>query len=80
MKRFFKTLCLLLAALLLLLSGVDSALDRLAVAPEQGAFTFYNKKGETLFSYRGDLAFCKLYTHSLRARFLPAHSGLAPRA
>ena len=80
MKRFFKSLCLLLTALLLLISGVDCALDRLSLSPDEGAFALYNQKGQTLYTYRGDLAFCQLYLHPLRARFFPSHAGIAPRA
>ena len=75
MKRFFKTLCLLLAALLL--AGFRESIPRSTAWPSrrtQGAFTFYNQKGRNaFFAYGGDLALLQaLPAFRLRARFLPA--------
>jgi hypothetical protein len=55
MKRFLKTLGLLVLSLFLLVSGVDAGLDHLSRSATQSSFTLYNEKGDAIASYTGDL-------------------------
>jgi hypothetical protein len=66
MKRFFPTLVLLIAALLLLASGVNATLDRLDRAPAQNAFVFYNDKGEVVLCFFGAPALAQKFPRPLR--------------
>lgn len=61
MKRFLKTLSLLVISLFLVVSGVNAALDRLAHSSGQSSCTWYNEKGEVVLAYTGDLANFKSY-------------------
>ncbi len=56
MKRFLKTLSLLIVALLLLVSGVDATLDHLARSVAQNTFTCYDEKGQAVLAYSGEVA------------------------
>jgi hypothetical protein len=60
MKRFLKTLALLIVSLFLLVSGVDAALDHLSHSPSQSSFIGYNEQGTVLFAYEGNLSECKV--------------------
>jgi hypothetical protein len=64
-----------MVVLLLLVTGVDTALDRVASAPEQASFVYYNGRCRPVYAYNGNLAFCKIYNHTLITRI-----GVAPRA
>jgi hypothetical protein len=75
MKRLVKTFALLMAALLLLVTGVDRALDRAATAPSQASFTFYNARCRPVYVYNGNLAGCRLLNRPITPRLL-----LTPRA
>jgi hypothetical protein len=55
MKRFLKVFALLIISLFVLVSGVNTTLDRMAHAPSQGSFTVYSEKGQVLFAYSGNL-------------------------
>ena len=59
MKKFFKTFALLLLGMFLLVSGMDAGLGRLSASAQQGSFTVYNERGETVFAYNGDLNACR---------------------
>ncbi len=61
MKRFLKTLALLVASLFVVGSGVNAALDRLTHAPAQNSYTVYNADGIAVLAYRGDLSACRPY-------------------
>lgn len=61
MKRFLKTLTLLVVSLFLLVSGVNATLDHLTQATEQNSFTLYNTKGEAVVAYSGKLGLPKVY-------------------
>jgi len=60
MKRFLKTLALLVVSLFLLVSGVDAALDHLSHSPSQSSFVVYSEQGNVLFAYEGNLNECKV--------------------
>ena len=60
-KRFLKVFTLLMIGLLLLVSGVDAALDRLADSPQGNSYTYYNNKGQVEVAYTGDLRLCPTY-------------------
>jgi hypothetical protein len=60
MKRFLKTLVLLVASLFLIGSGVNAALDRLTHSAKQNSFTVYNQHGNLVFAYNGDLNACRV--------------------
>jgi len=60
MKRFLKTLALLMVSLFLLVSGVDAALDHISHAVTQSSFTVYDEQGAVLFAYEGNLNDCKV--------------------
>ena len=59
MKRFLKTLALLVVCLLVIASGVNAALDHITQSPTQSSFTVYNPQGQTILVYNGDLTACK---------------------
>lgn len=61
MKRSLQIFTFLLVALLLLVSGVNTALDHLTSSPAQNSFTWYNEKGEIIMAYNGDLNQCRAY-------------------
>jgi len=61
MKRFLKTLVLLVVSLFLVVSGVDTALGRLSHSATQNSFTEYNEQGHVVLAYSGDLSACKAY-------------------
>lgn len=61
MKRFLKTLTLLVVSLFLLVSGVNATLDRLTQSTEQTSFTFYNAKGNEVVAYNGKVGLYKVY-------------------
>ncbi len=56
MKRFLKTIVLLVVSLFFVVSGVDAALDRLAHSPAQGSLTVYDEQGGIVLAYDGDLS------------------------
>jgi hypothetical protein len=58
-KRFLKTLALLIVSLFLVVSGVDAALDHLSHSVTQNSFTVYNEQGTAVLAYDGDLSACK---------------------
>jgi len=60
-KRFLKTLALLVVSLFLLVSGVDAALDHLCHSVAQSSFTVVNEQGGVVLAYDGDLNACKAY-------------------
>ena len=59
MKRFLKTLALLIISLFLVVSGVDAALDHLSRSVTQNSFTVYSEEGAVVLAYNGDLSACK---------------------
>ena len=61
MKRFLKTLTLLIVSLFFVVSGVDTALDHLSRSVTQNSFTVYDGQGAAVFAYNGDLSMCKVY-------------------
>jgi hypothetical protein len=60
-KRFLKTLALLIVSLFLVASGVDAALDHLSRGVTQNSFTVYNEQGTVILAYNGDLSVCKAF-------------------
>jgi hypothetical protein len=76
-KRFFKTLSLVVLSLLLLVSGVDVTIGHLSRTPDQASFTWYDAGGRPLLQYRGDLAHCKIYSNPVRVArtFTPRVNG-----
>ena len=60
MKRFLKTLALLIVSLFLVASGVDAALDHLSHSVTQNSFTVYDEQGTAVLAYDGDLSACKV--------------------
>jgi hypothetical protein len=60
-KRFLKTLALLIVSLFLLVSGVDAALDHLSHGVTQNSLTVYNEQGTVVLAYNGDMSGCKVY-------------------
>ncbi|HEY0256515.1 MAG TPA: hypothetical protein VGC39_03650 [Candidatus Methylacidiphilales bacterium] len=56
MKRFLKTLTLLIVSLFLLVSGVDATLDHMTRSTAQSSYTWYNEKGDATFACTGDFA------------------------
>jgi len=60
-KRFLKTLALLIVSLFLVVSGVDAALDHLSHSVTQSSFTVYDEQGTAILAYDGDLSACKAY-------------------
>jgi hypothetical protein len=75
MKRFVKTFATLMGVLLLLITGVNTALDRVAASPAQGSFVYYSGKGRPLYVYNGNPALCKFLN-----RPLVPHVVTTPRA
>lgn len=67
MKRFLKTFSLLMAALLLLLSGVDNTLDRLERSSMQNSLTWYNQRGEAVLVFSGESALSQKLIRQSRA-------------
>ena len=61
MKRFLKTLALLVISLFLVVSGVDAALDHLSHSGAQNSFTVYSEQGRVVLAYNGDLGAYKAY-------------------
>ena len=62
MNRFFKTFSLLLVILVLLVTGLNATLDRLAHTVQENNFTLYADSGRALYAYNGDLDVCEPYT------------------
>jgi hypothetical protein len=60
-KRFLKTLALLVVSLFLVVSGVDAALDHLSHSVTQNSFTVYDEEGTAVLAYDGDLNACKVF-------------------
>jgi len=60
-NRFLKTFALLIVSLFLVVSGVDSALNRLSHSVTQSSFTVYNEQGNIVLAYDGDLNAIKAY-------------------
>ena len=60
MKRFLKTLVLLIVSLFLVASGVDAALDQLSHSASQNSFTIYDEQGTVILAYDGGLNDCKV--------------------
>jgi hypothetical protein len=54
--RFLKILCLLVGALLLLFSGVDTTLDRLERGAAENTLTWYDLQGNPILVYNGESA------------------------
>ena len=67
MKRFLKVSVLLVTSLFLVVSGVNTGLDRLSHSPTQSNFTQYDEKGTPVLSYTGDLS---QMTPSLKRAFV----------
>lgn len=61
MKKFLKTFGLLMLGMFVLVSGIDSALDRVSSLPQHSCYTIYNEKGDVVIDYVGDLSLCKVY-------------------
>ena len=61
MKRFLKTLVLLIVSLFLVVSGVNRALDHFSHSETQNSFTVYNEQGSVVLAYDGDLSAGKAY-------------------
>ena len=61
MKRFLKTLALLIVSLFLIVSGVDAGLNHLSHSVTQNSFTVYDEHGVVVLAYEGDLNACKAY-------------------
>jgi hypothetical protein len=59
-KRFLKTLALLIVSLFLVASGVDAALDHLSRSASQNSITIYDEQGTAILAYDGDLNGCKV--------------------
>ncbi len=66
MKRFLKVLALLVVSLLLLATGVDVTLDRLAHSPSENSFAWYNTKGNVVVAYDGPAALTQNFTPPVR--------------
>jgi hypothetical protein len=60
-KRFLKTLGLLVFSLFLVVSGVDAALDHLSHSMMQNSLTVYTPQGTVVLAYEGDLNACTGY-------------------
>jgi hypothetical protein len=60
-NRLLKTTSLLIVSLFLVVSGVDTALDRLSHSPDQNSFVAYGAQGSIMLAYEGDLAGCKAF-------------------
>lgn len=60
MKRFLKTLSFLIIGLFALVSGVNSALDRLSGHTSKSSLVVYDDKGTTVVAYQGNLDECKM--------------------
>ena len=67
MKRFLKTLALLVVSLFLVVSGVDAALDHISHSQTQSCFTVYTAKGSIELAYDGDLNAFKAYAKPVAA-------------
>ena len=63
MNRFWKVYFLLIASLLLLVSGVNGALEHFGDAASLPTFTCYDEQGRTLLTYQGDLDHCPFLMH-----------------
>ena len=63
MKRFLKTYALLLAVLLLFVSGVNGALEYFGDPQDTSTFTCSDEQGRLLLAYAGDLARCPCFIH-----------------
>ena len=61
MKRFLKTFTLLTASLVLLVTGVDVALDHFSHSAAQNTVTVYTEQGGVILAYSGDLNGCKIF-------------------
>lgn len=59
MKRFLKTLVLLVISLFVLVSGVDAALDHLSRSGNQNFLAVMSDKGNVVMAYTGDINSCK---------------------
>ena len=59
MKRFLKTFAALIILLLILVSGVDAALDLLSHSSAQTSLTVYDQRGTAVVAYTGDLSACR---------------------
>jgi hypothetical protein len=68
-KRFLKTLAILIVSLFLVASGVDKALDRMAKSPHEASFTIYNTQGLPVLAYNGNLSQLKAFA---RAQLFPS--------
>ncbi|MEI9999514.1 MAG: hypothetical protein WDO13_10280 [Verrucomicrobiota bacterium] len=55
LKRFLKTLVLLVISLFVLVSGVNAALDQVSHSAAQSSIVVYNEKGQMVLAYDGDL-------------------------
>jgi hypothetical protein len=60
-KRFLKTLLILVASLFLVASGVNVALDRIAHSTSQSSYTAYDERGAVIVVYRGDMTTSKAF-------------------
>jgi len=73
----------LVVSLLLLVSGVDRAIDQWTTQSTQGLFFVYDDKGDVVYStsYQGNLALYDRIVHPWRAAArIQAHPGIIPRA
>jgi hypothetical protein len=60
-KRFLKTLTLLVVSLFLVVSGVEAGLNHFSHSTTQNSLTAYNEQGVIILAYSGDLNACKAY-------------------
>jgi hypothetical protein len=65
-KRFLKTLTLLVVTLLLLASGVDATLDHLGHLPADNSLTWYDTRGNPVLAYTGEAALVQKFPRPAR--------------
>jgi len=62
MNRNSRIFVLLLAALFVVASGLDRALDHMTTSPAQSVFTVYDSQGTEVTTYDGQAALCRAFT------------------
>jgi hypothetical protein len=75
MKRFLLTFLAVMAAVMLLTSGLNATLERMDRAPLENTFVCYNNKGEAVLTFTGLQALIQKFPRPLR----PAASSLYHR-
>jgi hypothetical protein len=58
-NKNLKLAVVLLASMVLLVTGVNAGLGHLTRSEQQGSFTIYNDRGQAVFAYEGDLSACR---------------------